>query len=173
MCKCADKKNSAGSNVSVQLCRFGNEGGKMRLAIGSMLSITLIAMFGCALNPFDVSGKERALEDAQRKYTELVRWGEIDHASAYVDPKIADDFMSTAELLKDVRFTDFESGELKFGEGSETAIVNVVYHAYSKKTLIEETFRERQEWYREANADNQWRVRPNLAAIARKLSGAQ
>jgi len=145
----------------------------MRLAIGSMLSFTLIAMLGCASNPFDNSGKERALEDAQRKYTELVRWGEIDHASTYVDPKVADDFMRTAELLKDVRFTDFESGELQFGEGSETATVNVVYHAYSKKTLIEETFRERQEWYREADADNQWRVRPNLAAIARKLSGAQ
>ncbi len=145
----------------------------MRLAIGSILSITLIAMFGCAINPFDISGKERALEDAQRKYTELVRWGEIDHASVFVDPKIAADFLRTAELLKDVRFTEFESGKLEFGEGSETAIVNVVYHAYSKKTLIEQTFRERQEWYREASAGNQWRVRPNLAAIARKLSGAQ
>lgn len=145
----------------------------MRLAIGSILSITLIAMFGCAINPFDISGKERALEDAQRKYTELVRWGEIDHASVFVDPKIAADFLRTAELLKNVRFTEFESGKLEFGEGSETAIVNVVYHAYSKKTLIEQTFRERQEWYREASAGNQWRVRPNLAAIARKLSGAQ
>ena len=145
----------------------------MRIAIGSMLSFTLIAMLGCASNPFNNGGKERALEDAQRKYTELVRWGEIDHASVYVDPKVADDFIRTAELLKDVRFTEFESGELKFGEDSETATVNVVYHAYSKRTLIEETFRERQEWYREADADNQWRVRPDLAAIAKKLSGAQ
>ena len=142
----------------------------MRLAIGPMLSLALLATLGCAGSLFDFLGKERALEDAQRKYTELVRWGEIDSASFYVDPAIADAYLDTAELFQDIRFTDFESGKLQFGEGSDTATVNVVYHAYSTKTLVEKTFRERQEWYREADADNEWRVRPNLAAIASELS---
>jgi hypothetical protein len=138
-----------------------------------MLSFALLATLGCASNPFDFTGKESALEDAQRKYTELVRWGEIDSASFYVDPAIADDYLNTAELFKDIRFTEFQTGALQFGEGSNTATVNVVYHAYSTKTLVEKTFREHQEWYREASANNDWRVRPNLAAIARKLSGTR
>ena len=145
----------------------------MRLAIGPMLSFALLATLGCASNPFGVSSKESALEDAQRRYTELVRWGEIGSASFYVDPAMADDYLDAAKLFQDIRFTDFESGALRFGEGSNTATVNVVYRAYSIKTLVEKTFRERQEWYREAAADNGWRVRPNLAAIVRELSGAR
>jgi hypothetical protein len=39
--------------------------------------------------------------------------------------------------------------------------------------LIDKKFREHQEWYREASADNGWRVRPNLAAIASELSGSR
>jgi hypothetical protein len=138
-----------------------------------MLSFALLATLGCASSLFGDSDKQSALVDAQRKYTELVRWGEIESASFYVDPAIAGDYLDTAQLFEDIRFTDFESGAPQFGEGSNTATVNVVYHAYSNKTLIEKTYRERQEWYREADADNDWRVRPNLAAMARKLNGAR
>ena len=145
----------------------------MRLARGSMLSFALLATLGCASNLFGDSDKQIALEDAQRKYTELVRWGEIESASVYVDPAITGAYLNTAQLFQDIRFTDFESGALQFGEGSNTATVNVVYHAYSTKTLVEKTYRERQEWYREASADNDWRVRPNLAAMASKLNGAR
>jgi hypothetical protein len=101
----------------------------------------------------------------------LVRWGELVGASAFVDPAIATDFLATAERFKDIRFTEFQSGPLQFGEGSDTATVNVVYHAYSTRTLVEKTYREHQQWYREESANNDWRVRPNLAAIARELSG--
>ena len=145
----------------------------MQLARTSGLSFALLAMLGCASNPFGDSDKQSALVDAQRKYTELVRWGEIESASIYVDPAITGDYLDTAQRFEDIRFTDFESGALQFGEGSNTATVNVVYHAYSTKTLVEKTLRERQEWYREASADNDWRVRPNLAAMASKLSGTR
>jgi len=145
----------------------------MRLAIGPVLGFAWLATLGCAGALFDYTGKESALEDAQRKYTELVRWGEIDSASVYVDPAIAADYLDMAELFRDIRFTDFESGALEFGEGSDTATVNVTYRAYSTKTLIEKTFRERQEWYRESSANNDWRVRPNLAAMARELGNSR
>ncbi len=145
----------------------------MRIAVGALLGFGLFTTLGCAGSLFDFTGKEKALEEAQSRYTELVRWGEIQSASAYVDPAIAADFLVAAERFKDIRFTDFESGPLQFGEGSETATVNVVYHAYSTKTLVEKTFREHQEWYREESADDDWRVRPNLDAIARELSGSR
>ncbi len=145
----------------------------MRLAVGALLGFGLFTTLGCAGSLFDFTGKEKALEEAQSRYTELVRWGEIQGASAYVDPAIATDFLVAAERFKDIRFTEFESGPLQFGEGSETATVNVVYHAYSTRTLIEKRIRERQEWYREPSVANAWRVRPNLAAIASELNGSR
>jgi len=138
-----------------------------------LLGFALFAAFGCASSLFDFTGKEKALEDAQSRYTELVRWGEIEGASAYVDPAIIAEFLVTAKRFQHIRFTDFESGPLQFGEGSETATANVVYHVYSTRTLVEKKFRERQEWYREASAGDGWRVRSNLAAIASELSGSR
>jgi hypothetical protein len=145
----------------------------MRLAGGWLLGFALLATLGCLGGSLDLSGNEYALEEAQRRYTELVRWGEIEGASVYVDPAITDAFLVTAERLQDVRFTDFESGPLQFGEDSDTATVDVVYHAYSTRMLVEQKFREHQEWYREASAGDAWRVRPNLDAIASELSGSQ
>lgn len=145
----------------------------MRLAVGPLLGLALLGALGCAMASFDFTGKERALEDAQRRYTELVRWGEIEGASAYVDPALATDFLDIAERFRDIHFSDFEIGPLQFGENSETATVNVVYHAYSTRTLVEKRIRERQEWYREASAANAWRVRPNLDAIASELNGSR
>jgi len=144
----------------------------MRLAVASMLCFALLATLGCANSLFDFTGKESALEEAQGRYTELVRWGEIVGASAFVDPAIAANFLSTAERFQHIRFTEFESGPLQFGEDSKTATVNVVYHAYSTRTFVERTFRERQEWYLEESVGNDWRVRPNLDAIENELSGS-
>lgn len=143
----------------------------MQLSVGCLLGFALAATLGCA--SIDFTGKEYALEEAQRRYTELVRWGEIEGASAYVDPAIASEFLVTAERFQDIRITDLESGPLKFGEGANTATVDVVYHAYSIRMLVEQKFREHQVWYREVSAGNEWRVRPNLAAIASELSGSQ
>jgi hypothetical protein len=145
----------------------------MRLAVGALLGFGLFATLGCAGSLFDFTGNEKALEEAQNRYTELMRWGEIQGASAYVDPAITADFLVTAERFKHIRFTEFEIGPLRFGEDSKTATVNVVYHTYSTKTFVEKKFREHQEWYREKSAGNDWRVRPDLAAIARELSGSR
>jgi hypothetical protein len=145
----------------------------MRLAVGALLGFAFFAALGCASSLFDSIAKEKSLEETQSRYTELVRWGETEGASAFVDPAIIAEFLVTAERFQDIRFTDFESGPLQFGEGSETATVNVVYHAYSTKTMVEKKFRERQEWYREESADDDWRVRSDLAVIANELSGSR
>ena len=142
----------------------------MRYALVPVLGFALLMTLGCANS---IRKKESALEDSQRKYTELVRWGEIESASAYVDPEISEAFIDAAAHFKDIRFTDFESGPLQFGEESETATVSVVYHAYSTRTLVEKRFVEHQQWYREVDSENIWRVRPNLDSVAKKLNGAR
>ena len=142
----------------------------MRYALVPVLGIALLMTLGCANS---IRKKQSALEDSQRKYTELVRWGEIESASAFVDPEVSEAFIEAAAHFKDIRFTDFESGPLQFGEKSETATVSVVYRAYSTKTLVEKRFVEHQQWYREVDSENIWRVRPNLDSVAKKLNGAR
>lgn len=143
----------------------------MRFALAPVLGFALLTALGCATSIFDTTrSKENALEEAQRKYTELVRWGEIESASAYVDPEISEAFIDAAAQFKDIRFTDFESGPLQFGEDSDTATVSVVYRAYSTRSLVEKRFVEHQQWYREADSENIWRVRPNLDSVAKKLN---
>ena len=142
----------------------------MRFALVPVLGIVLLTTLGCANS---IRMKESALEDSQRKYTELVRWGEIESASAYVDPEMSEAFIDAAAHFKDIRFTNFESGPLQFGEESETATVSVVYHAYSTRTLVEKRFIEHQKWYRDVDSENTWRVRPNLDSVAQKLNGAR
>jgi len=146
----------------------------MRFALAPVLGFALLTALGCATSIFDTTrSKENALEEAQRKYTELVRWGEIESASAYVDPEVSEAFIDAAAQFKDIRFTDFESGPLQFGEDSETATVSVVYRAYSTRSLVEKRFVEHQEWYREADSENIWRVRPNLDSVAKKLNSTR
>jgi len=146
----------------------------MRFALAPVLGFALLTALGCATSIFDTTrSKENALEEAQRKYTELVRWGEIESASAYVDPEVSEAFIDAPAQFKDIRFTDFESGPLQFGEDSETATVSVVYRAYSTRSLVEKRFVEHQEWYREADSENIWRVRPNLDSVAKKLNSTR
>jgi hypothetical protein len=140
----------------------------MRFVLTPALGFALLATLGCAALGY-TAGKEKELVESQRKYSELVRWGEIEGASAYVDPTIADDFLSSVDHFSGIRFTNFESGPLNFGEDSETATVKVVYHAYSTTTLVEKRFIENQEWYRDADTKDAWRVRSDLDSIAKQL----
>jgi len=145
----------------------------MRLAVVSTLAMAIFTAIGCAGTFSNPSGKQNALEESQRRYTELVRWGQIERASAFVDPELQDEYLDHATAIQGIRFTDFESGPPRFGDGNNSASVTVVYHAFSLSTLVEKRIRENQEWYRETGPTNQWRVRPNLRQILSDVTGSQ
>ena len=140
-------------------------------SLGILATVAFVAASGCA--SIGDLGKKGALEDAQRRYTELVRWGEIERASVFVDPELQTEYLEYAAAFDGIRFTDFESGALQFREEDDKATVFVVYHAYSLSTLVEKKIRERQEWYREASMSNSWRVRPDLRQIVAGVIGAR
>ena len=144
----------------------------MRLAIVTTSALVIIAAIGCAGTFSNPSGKKNSLEESQRRYTELVRWGEIERASAFVDPELQDEFLDHAAAIQDIRFTDFESGIPRFADGNDSASVTVIYHAYSLSTLVEKRVRENQEWFREGGPANHWRVRPDLRQIVADVIGS-
>ncbi len=65
----------------------------MRRGIFEVLLFTAAALIssGC-FSLTDPLGREDALEETQREYTKLMRWGEIERASVYVDPALRQEF---------------------------------------------------------------------------------
>ena len=145
----------------------------MRKAVCVGFSLAFLASTGCAVigELADPTGRQKSLEDSQKRYTELVRWGELERASEFVDPKLREQYLNHAEAFARIRFTDFESGQLRIDEGKKTASAIVVYHAYSLSTLLEKRIREEQKWYRDEETFTGWRVRPQLGDVIAGISG--
>lgn len=130
-----------------------------------LVALTLLAGAGCAATFADPTGRLTALENAQRRYTQLVRWGEIRRASAYVEPDLREEFLSYEPFLEKIRFTDTEAEEVNLDASQDTASVDVTYHAYSLATLQEKQIFETQQWTRYDGLQNNWLVRPEIAEI--------
>ena len=144
----------------------------MRLAIGGTLLLAMITALGCVSLFSDPSGKFHAFKISQKRYTELVRWGEIERASEYVDPDLQEEYLEYASRMREIRVADFDSSPPRFHNNDNAATVIVVYRTYSLSTLVEKEIRERQEWYREERSNDQWRVRPDLQRIVAGTTGS-
>lgn len=134
---------------------------------GLAAALLCLALAGC-ISPTDPLGREEALETAQKKYTELIRWGDVTRAGAYVDPEQRERFVALADTAANLRITDFEIGEIEFDHDS--ARVLVTYSGYSVTEFVERSAREEQNWYREG-MDNNWLVRTDLHDVVATLQG--
>lgn len=144
----------------------------MRFDLIAVMAALFTLCLGCTTPPGeDPRGDPQGLEDTQRRYTQLVRWGEIEKASTFVDPEARDDFLGYVADFEAIRITDFENGPFDMDGEPGTATVEVTYHAYSLRTMIEQKIRADQVWYVEGEEDEIWRVRPELDGIVDALHG--
>jgi hypothetical protein len=131
--------------------------------LGALLPLVLV-LAGCAyLDPW---GHRRNLEDAQRAYTRMVRWGDFPRAAQWVEKDRQDRFLDEAHQLSAIRITDYEIGPLEVD--GDAATVRVSYRGYHVATLIEGTLEEVQSW---VYTDGRWRVRPDLSGLGQGLVG--
>ena len=135
------------------------------LALAGVLVLAPVA--GC-VSFTDPLGRHEALEETQRKYTDLVRWGDLEAAEVFVDPEFREEFKDLAADFAKLRITDHAVGEIE--HGGRTAYVSVTYKGYSIVHLVEHTSKERQEWIR-SGITNAWHVRPQLAVLLAELQG--
>jgi hypothetical protein len=140
----------------------------MRLAA---LGIAVIALVSTAcVSPSDPLERQEALQQAQKRYIEALRWGNLEKAAHYVDPEQRAEFLSLASSFDNVRITDYEIGELDLDQDSlARAEGDVTYRGYVLPQYIERRVRDHQVWYRDRANDNEWRVRPELAAMLDSL----
>lgn len=138
----------------------------------ALLAALGLGWLGCATSTLgDPMGEQTTFEDSQRRYTQLVRWGELELASSYVDPAQAEDFLALSDDFEAIRVTDVETGVPAFDSEAGTASIDVTYRVYSLETMIETKVRARQEWRRFAELDDAWRVRPELSGIVEAVHG--
>lgn len=120
---------------------------------------------GCAsLERLDLTGNESRLELAQRQYTQSVRWGEIERASAFVADDARAEFLTNAPRLREIHFTDYTRGKLDVDEQVRSATITVTYRGYAPASLVELSGTETQIWEREENSTD-WTVRPDLTGL--------
>ena len=134
-----------------------------------MIALFCLALtsVGCAFGEIRLSDpldRQVSLEEAQDRYTVLLRWNDLTKASAFVDPKMRDDFMKMVPNFRDLRFTEYDSATADIGEDG-TATVEVTYYVYSPSSPIETTITETQVWYRDSGGNNYWHVRPSFNGI--------
>lgn len=134
-------------------------------------ALVILAGVACAPALTDPFGRQGALQEHQRRYTQLVRWGEIERAAAFVDPAQREKYLENEDAFDSFRITDFEIGPFDYRD-DDTVRVRVSYHGYSIATLIEQRIRETQEWYQPEGA-SQWMVRPEVEVIVDALAGAR
>jgi len=126
-----------------------------------------VAGLGCASSFVDPTGQRTSLENAQREYTKLIRWGEIRRAAGYVEPEVLEEFLSYAPFFEQIRITDADWDALGvMPEDRQSAEVEVTYHAYSLMTFQEKKVIETQTWTRHGGVKNQWLVRPEIGLLA-------
>ena len=146
------------------------------------LVLAVLPLVAC-ISPSDPLGRVETLQDLQRKYTELIRWGEVERAVQYVDPEHHEAFLALAGEFDDLRITDYEVGELDIRGGFNvetdrapedgdraTIDITVIYKGYVVSQMIERSYREKQQWYRDS-IYNTWRVRPDLEGLLHGIQG--
>ena len=80
--------------------------------------------------------------------------------------RCASEFLALADAFETVRITDYDIGEVDLDEETlAQAEVDVTYRGYVLPQYLEKRVREHQVWYRDEESGNEWRVRPELAAM--------
>ena len=139
-----------------------------RRFLACLALVPLLVCTGCVSIFFDMfddpMGRKAALRLAQREYTKFVRWSDVDAAANFVHPEAREQFLAYEGQFDAIRITDFDVGQIDFGEEQATATVRVTYHAYSMRSMLEREIRETQRWER-LGKSNDWFVRPELEGL--------
>ena len=128
--------------------------------LGLVLLALVVSLSGCAFGEFrfgDPLDRKFTLEQAQHRYTVLVRWSKFKEAKQFVAKDDRDAFMANMKRLDNARFTEFDSETVELDKGKDQATLQVTYTLYLPSTPYEMEIVETQEWTRDG-VSNEWRV---------------
>lgn len=132
------------------------------LATGLVLS-----SLGCAFGEFrfgDPFDREYTLEEAQHRYTTLVRFGDFERAGEFVNEEERQIFMKSMKALDQARFTDYDSETIELDREKAMATILVTYTIYTPSMPYEIEVAETQVWSRDGLSNN-WRVHSTFEGL--------
>ena len=139
--------------------------------LSTALLLALTTSLGCAFGEMrwsDPLDRELSLEDAQHRYTVLMRWSHFEKAANYVHPDVRDEFIASAPAFRDLRFTEYESDPVELDEARASATIEVTYYVYTPTSPMETSVTETQEWTRESG--NNWFVKSSFSGLQEILA---
>ena len=118
---------------------------------------------GClwSYGQFDPLHRGDAFDEAQKRSTRMIRWGQIEKAAQYVVPDAREQFLKDAPALQEVRFSDYEVLVIDVEDGLKSGTVEVLFHGYQMPVMVEKTVAMTQEWEHDG-VGGSWRVRPTI-----------
>jgi len=140
-----------------------------RLSISLALMIWTGSSLACAFGEIrwsDPLQREISLEDAQHRYTVLVRWSNFEEAAKFVQPDQRDAYLEKLPDFREFRFTEYESQPVRVDVERASATVEVTYYAYTPSSPIEQRVSETQEWSREKAVGNRWFVQSTFHGLS-------
>lgn len=143
----------------MQMIRLGS-GASFRVAALVALFALVGSLGGCAFGEFrlgDPLDRKYTLEEAQHRYTVLVRWTEFEKAKRFIAKDDRDAFIAKMKVLSKARFTGHESEAIELEDGRKAATVQVTYSLYLPASPYEMEIGETQEWTRDG-VTNHWTV---------------
>jgi hypothetical protein len=136
------------------------------------LALLLLGILtGCPAPLVDWVDNADSLDFAQRRYNQLLRWGEFEESSRFVHPDARQAYLAAAPEFEDVRFTDYEVTTFELEETLDKAHLTVSFSGYDVSALIERKTSMQQEWVRDPETMI-WQVRPALEGFQQALLGA-
>ena len=126
---------------------------RIRLVVAAAL-VACLGALGCAT----IADPALVFEVSQRRYTQLMRYTDFEHAAHYVAPDDHLGFRERTAALGDVRFTDYALIDVE--QTGSTAKAQVQYTGYRASDPIVVSFVEEQDWQWEGGA---WLVHSHIA----------
>ncbi|NNL84292.1 MAG: hypothetical protein HKP27_01500 [Myxococcales bacterium] len=137
--------------------------------LGAVLAVLLCApLSGCFMwnyGHFDPLARGDSFDESRKRFTRMIRWGQIERAGQYVVESERDAFFEAATVMRGVRFSDYEVLRVEVEDGFDTAIVEVMFRGYSLASSIERSVAVTQSWERGTEGSG-WRVRPEIQVLS-------
>jgi len=140
---------------------------QLRVAMLMALLVGIALSLGCANgeirlgDPFD---RQLTFEEAQHRYTVLMRWSKLQSAKNFVAKEKRAAFLKRMKALSEARFTGFETEEAELDDERQTATVRVIYTLYMPSSPYEVEIAERQVWSRNG-LSNVWNVDSTFGSL--------
>lgn len=144
-----------------------------RLVILSLLALLVAPLGGCVFShgQLDLLQHGDSFDEAQTRFSRLVKWGAWQKAVPMVAPDAREEFVDVMQGLSDVKFTDWEILVLDMGAGFETATVEILLEGFRETTLTHHAAIMTQEWERVDTVMATWQVKPDLTQVAANFLG--